>query len=197
MSSDYRRRIALHGWTALGYGGFYCGIVIGESLTLQGRLAAIVMGVLGVVATLKEFLDMGPTPALRDNILAYWQAMIGAQKKLSGFMVTLALMAGTLAVAIVIASPSSDVMMGIANGLRSAVYLMVFGYVWRLSVGWRMTALGAWVIFDLLVFAKMGGAKGMPANGNGLMTLVFTVGVGWVLLVMQDALDPEGTTDGN
>jgi len=193
MSSDFRRRVDLYGWASLGYAGFYCGIVIGQTLSMPGRLAAIGMGVLGVVATLKAFLHLGPTSTLRDNILSYWEGLIGARKGLPAFLVTLALVASTLGAATVIASPASEVLMGIANGLRSAVYLMVFAAVWRLSIGWRMTALGAWVVFDLMVFAKMGGARGMPENGNGLMTLVFTIGVGWLLLVLQDALDPDTT----
>ena len=190
MTSDFRSRIDLHGWASLGHGGFYCGIVIGETLSVPGRLAAIGMGVLGVVATLKAFLHLGPSRTLRENILSYWDTLLRAQKGLSAFLVTLALTVGTLAGAIVITSPGSEVRMGASNGLRSAVYLMVFAGVWRLSIGWRMTALGAWVIFDLMVFAKMGGGKGVPENGNGLLTLIVTVGFGWLLLVLQDALDP-------
>lgn len=189
MTTSLRARIDLYGWVSLGYSGFFCGLVVGDSLTQTGRLAALGMGVLGVIATLKAFLALGPTPNLRENVLHFWEEMIGAKKKLDSFIVSSSLVAITLGFATMTTNPASDVWLGITNGLRNAVYLLVFGFAWRLSIGWRMTLFGVWVFLDLLLYYRMGGSVEPPENGNGLMTLVVGIFVGWALLVAQDIMD--------
>ncbi len=193
MARDFRTRLELHGWAALGYAGLYCGVVLGETLSQTGRLAALGMGVLGVVATLRTFLNLGPMPTLRENILAFVQWVKEAKLGANAALVTIGLIAAAQAAAAVIGERDSEVRVGAANGLQMATFMLLLAYVWRLRMPWRIAAIAAWAVLDLAAYASMGGMHEHPTRGNGLMTLVVGTPMAWLLLALQDALDPERT----
>lgn len=148
------------------------------------------MGVIGVFATLRAFHNLGPTPVLRENILAFWARMNAARLGANAALVTVGLTAAPLLAAMRIADPSSVLRQGTADALRTAAYLVLFAYLWRLAPRWRACAVAAWVLLDLLA-AAAAGAGFQTVQGHGVTAILVGAPVTWALLVAQDALDPE------
>jgi len=192
MAADYKRRIHLHGWAALSFTGFYCSVVIGETLSGPGKVAALAMGVIGLVATMRALLAMGPGATVRDNILAYWQWISEARKGRLAFYSTAELVVGSLGMALLVGSRGSSFAIGAASGMRQAVYLMVFAYVWRLRPRWRVATFAVWIPCDVIASVATGGFSDGPGQGSGVVTLVVGILFTWLLLVVHDAIDPAG-----
>ena len=189
MAADYKRRIKLHGWAALSFTGFYCSVGIGDTLSAAGRVASLAMAVVGLVATLKSLLAMGPGATLRNNILAYWQWVVESRKGAKAFLSTAQLVVASLGMAVLIGARESSYAIGAASGIRQAVYLVVFAYVWRLRNKWRIATFAVWIACDVFAAAASGGFEDAP-SGSGAVTLVVGIFFSWLLLVVHDAIDP-------